>query len=45
MYVSTFFLLFAPDEQADSSDDESEDSAMCERLEQEDHSSETEEVE
>ena len=45
MYVSTFFLLFAYEEQTDSSDDESEDSAAYGRLEKEDCSSEAEEAE
>ena len=37
--------MFAHDEQTDSSDDKSEDSAAYGRLEQEDFSSEAEEVE
>ena len=45
MYVSTFFLLFAPDEQTDISDDESEDSAVYEGSDKKDCSSEAEEVE
>ena len=43
MYVSTFFLLFATEEQTDSSDDELEDSAVYGRLEGENCSDEAEE--